>query len=240
MVENIKYEIALCDDSTEWLDDLEEKILSIMGDKCNINKFVLPERLIDFIVNNHVDILITDISMPGKDGIELAQILRENTTNLQIIFVTAYDYIEKVFKVKPVYYLEKPVKIKNLQEALRIAVDNIEGRGFITVTDQKKTFRICTDDIIYIESYQRKVHIFTEKEVYESFLKLDDLVDELPVNFVRSHKSFIVNMDKIKRVSNNQIETCNNVITPVPKAKYTAVKEEILNYWEFSKENKKS
>ena len=228
--------IALCDDNQLFLDAFAKTVSSLINEDHNILKFTNSSDLLDRIEDyssDCIDIVITDIEMPGLDGVNMAKELKKTQPRIQFIFVTNYtEYIQEVFSVNPIYYILKPVDKVKLAEALKKAIEQLSesDKKCFNITSKNKILRIRYDEIKYIESYSRKIIIHETKRNTELLMKLDDFEKELPPYFLRIHKSYSVNMNMIRSINNNRIELFSGEVIPVAKAKYPEIKKSILMF----------
>ncbi len=228
--------IAVCDDNPVFLKDIITLIDKVYTDEHTIISFSNAQALLSHIEDyseNCIDIIITDIEMPGMNGVSMAKALKPLYPRLQFIFITNYtDYIQDVFSVDPVYYILKPVDPQKLLEALEMAVAEIDAgnRNAINITSKKKVLRIRYDEIKYVESYMRTILVHEIRRNTEILMKLDDFQKQLPSFFIRTHKSYLVNMNMVRSISNNRIELFSGEIVPVAKAKFPEIKRTILHY----------
>lgn len=228
--------IAVCDDNPVFLKEIISTIDKVYPDKHSIFAFSNAQALISHIEDyseDCTDIIVTDIEMPGINGVNMAKSLRPLYPRLQFIFITNYtEYIQDVFTVDPIYYILKPVDPKKLVEALYKAVAAIDAgnRNAVNITSKKKVLRIRHDEIKYAESYKRTILVHELRRNTEVLMKLDDFQKMLPPHFIRTHKSYLVNMNMIRSISNNRIELFTGEIIPVAKAKFAEIKKEILHY----------
>lgn len=228
--------IAVCDDNPVFLKDIITLIDKVYTDEHTIISFSNAQALLSHIEDyneNCMDIIITDIEMPGMNGVSMAKALKPLYPRLQFIFITNYtDYIQDVFSVDPVYYILKPVDPQKLLEALEMAVAEIDAgnRNAINITSKKKVLRIRYDEIKYVESYMRTILVHEIRRNTEILMKLDDFQKQLPSFFIRTHKSYLVNMNMVRSISNNRIELFSGEIVPVAKAKFPEIKKTILHY----------
>ncbi len=169
-----------------------------------------------------VDVIFLDINMPGVDGVRLAELLREREQAPCVVFVTAYDHhAVDAFDVDAVDYLLKPVRIERLQRALakvsarqdtvnRVGDDpsgaeedaatrfldriSVEERGVYRV--------ISVDDILFFEAEDGIVVVQTAGQRYITDFSLKFLEQNLhPEQFFRSHRSYIVKLDRIDSIA---------------------------------------
>lgn len=228
--------IAICDDNKVFLDSLAQTVSSLVKEEHIIHKFTnsvdLLARIDDFS-GESIDIVLTDIEMPGLSGVNMAKELKNIQPRIQFIFVTNYtEYIQEVFSVNPVYYILKPVDENKLADALSKAINQLlenDKRCFNAIS-KNKVIRIRFDEIKYVESYSRKIIIHETRRNTELLMKLDDFENELPPYFLRIHKSYSVNMNMIRSINNNRIELFSGEVIPVAKAKYPEIKKSILRF----------
>ncbi|GGC13327.1 LytR/AlgR family response regulator transcription factor [Dyadobacter sediminis] len=179
---------------------------------------------LQYIQNQQADILFLDIQMPDLTGIELARILEKSGTRApRIIFTTAFNqYALDGFRVDALDYLLKPF---NYEEFLRAAsraqayvelLQKASSAGpaepkdeYLFLKVEYQLLRIAYDDILYMEGLKDyvKVHLKSDSKPVLSLTSLKALEEKLPVSkFMRVHRSFIVNLDKISAVTRNTIQ----------------------------------
>ena len=176
--------IAICDDNQIFLDDFAKTISSCIKEDHNILKFTNANDLLNRIEDysdESIDVVITDIEMPGMNGISMAKELKNLHPRIQFIFVTNYtEYIQEVFAVNPVYYILKPVDKNKLSEALEKATAELSelDKKCFNVTGKNKILRIRFNEIKYIESFSRKIIVHETRRNTELLMKLDDFEKE--------------------------------------------------------------
>ncbi len=158
------------------------------------------------IRNTPVDLIFLDIQMPELSGIEFARIIPKET---KIIFTTAFDqYALHGYKVNAIDYLLKPISYNDFIMSADKALEwfsslknktNDDGNRFIMIKSDYKLIRISLDDILYIEGQKDYVRIYMNNgEKIMSLINLKTLEQHLPEpEFMRTHRSYIVHMDKI-------------------------------------------
>jgi len=198
---------ALCDDNVSILSRLES-MLNFIFTKNDISAQIVlssgsPKELLDFAENNPVDVLILDINLKADiSGCDIADIIRKKNKDVYIIFLTGhFEYALVAYKYKTFDYLIKPITIERLEETvLRLLNDLEESQAkFLKFNN---TY-IKQDEINYIKKDGMKLVFCTPShnyEIYSSFSKIENC---LPENFVRCHKSYIINIDKIKHFATN-------------------------------------
>jgi two-component system, LytTR family, response regulator len=172
-------------------------------------------QAMELLENTEVDLLFLDIQMPGLSGLEFSRSLQGGP---KVIFTTAFEqYAFAGFKVDALDYLLKPVSYSEFLNAVNKAKrwyehteknTPPETRNSIFVKADYKLVQIEFNTILYIEGLKDYVKFClegNEKSVL-SLMSMKSLEENLPENrFMRVHRSFIVNLDKIKTIERNRI-----------------------------------
>jgi DNA-binding LytR/AlgR family response regulator len=177
-----------------------------------VKTFNNPEKLLADIPQLDFDLLISDIEMPGMDGLHLASLLQ----NKLIIFCTAYkDYAADAFNIDAVDYITKPVKIERLQKAVSKALERFEkpeaSKKFIQLNTDKGKTLLYFNQIQYIktalsDSRDKTVLLSDDSFLNLKNIKFDTLLKELPeADFCRVNKKEIVAVKAIKFFNHNEI-----------------------------------
>ena len=176
-----------------------------------------PMDAMEYLDKNNVDLIFLDIHMPDLTGIEFARILENRP---KIIFTTAYErYAIEGFKLEVVDYLLKPFGYEEFLKAARKAEkligmeksahDEVESNNeFLFLKSEYKIRRINFNDIKYIEGLKDyvKVYLSHEDKPILSLNSLKSLEAKLPeAKFMRVHRSFIVNLEKIDTIERSRI-----------------------------------
>jgi len=194
---------------------------------------------LEFITSDKADLVFVDINMPDLNGMDFVKSLKEKPG---IIFTTAYsEYALDGFKVDAIDYLLKPISYNDFLRAVnkaKLLLGNIEQKrdsakasaDHLFVKSEYKIMRIELSDIKYIESMHEyvRIHLVNEKPVM-TLLSMKTIEEQLPKEkFMRVHRSYIVNKEKIKVVERNRIIFDNNVYIPVSD-QYKSVFQEFIN-----------
>ncbi|HKI89706.1 MAG TPA: LytTR family DNA-binding domain-containing protein [Draconibacterium sp.] len=176
-----------------------------------------PMDAMEFLDKNNVDLIFLDIHMPDLTGIEFTRIL-ENPP--KIIFTTAYEkYALEGFKLEAVDYLLKPFGyeefLKSARKAEKLigleksAQDEVSANNeFLFLKSEYKIRRINFNEIKYIEGLKDYVKVYLQHEPKPilSLNTLKSLEAKLPSNkFMRVHRSYIVNLEKIDTIERSRI-----------------------------------
>lgn len=161
------------------------------------------------------DAAFLDVDMPVLDGIEAAKLILDINPKCLIVFVTAHEkYMQEAFELYAFDYMVKPFKLERLNhtvermkefmkdkvEVIREKVDAYSADLLLKVKDGLVVVR--PEEIIMIEREDRSSVIITEKEHYSINKTLNELEAILPKDeFLRTHKSYIIRLDKIEKMS---------------------------------------
>lgn len=203
---------VLCDDNINILNKLDSMLVSLFlkhdFDATVGFKSDKVEAILSYVKSNKVNVLILDINLHSSiTGLELAETVRKTNKSVYIVFTTGHlEYALIAYKVKTFDYIPKPLTIERLEETLlRLYNDMSNNPKKYLVLNSKIV--ISQEDILYIKKDGMKLVIYTTIKQYESYMSFAKIMDCLPENFVRCHKSYIVNVDNIKNV-----ETMSNII----------------------------
>jgi DNA-binding LytR/AlgR family response regulator len=162
-----------------------------------------------------VDLLFLDIQMPDLSGLEFSRTLKNGP---RIVFTTAFEeYAIQGFKVDALDYLLKPfsyeeflatvVKAKDWFQLIQQNKNLQKEEDVIFVKSEYKQVKIVLKDVLYFEGLKDYVKIYLEGQTRPilSLISLKLLEEELPSYFMRIHRSFIVNLNKIEAVERSQV-----------------------------------
>jgi two-component system, LytTR family, response regulator LytT len=179
------------------------------------------DKAVAEIEDRRPDLVLMDIMLKGKmSGIDAAGIIKDRF-GLPVVFLTAYaddDTLEKAKITEPYGYIMKPFKEKELQTTIEMAIykhekdvqvkrerdlyysiiENKESKDSIFVRADYRLNKVSFDDIFYVEALKDYVVINTSDNSYTTHTTMKEMVRILPPkDFVRIHRSFIVNLNKI-------------------------------------------
>lgn len=195
--------IAICDDEKAihtivkaYLEEWEKKNQKV----CELYHFYTGEQLLT--AEACWDVLLLDVCMPGMDGIETAKELNRMRRQYKIVMLTGMEEAFKdAFRIGAYRFVTKPVQKEELWEALDAVEQTMIGRQPVEGYRDKRRYEISQWDILYISGKDSQTEIYTEKFNYRSDCSLAEwekiLDDRL---FYRCHRSYIVNLSKIREL----------------------------------------
>ncbi len=232
---------VICDDNLNLLDKLSKILENIFVKNEFDAQIVLKtdntDTLLDFVNSTKTDVLILDINLKSnKSGLDIAKAVREKNKDIYIIFTTAHlEYAMLAYKVKTFDYIAKPITSDRLEDTIKRLFDDIKGlpKKYIKI-DSKNTI-VDAAEILYIKREGMKIVFHTESRDYDAYSSFNKIQFNLPNNFVRCHKSYISNINKIKDVEpvTNTI-TFNDGFTCDIGPKYKKSLMEVLNGYGIS------
>lgn len=166
-----------------------------------------------------VDLLFIDIQMPGITGLDFIRSLKHPPA---VIFTTAYpNYAIDAFDLDVVDYLLKPISVERFlravnklflrqsphslkEDAMERPAAHEEARQFFFIKSNQDLVKIAYADILFIEGLENYVKIHCAGKVIISFATMRSMEEMLaPYRFLRIHRSYIVNLDKVDTIKNN-------------------------------------
>jgi len=170
----------------------------------------------------HVDIIFLDINMPGLSGISFARSLKVSPL---IVFTTAYpEYAVEGFELDATDYLVKPYSFERFLKAVNRAMERLQEnknsdpeQGKILVKADKKLYALSFSEILLIEGQGDYIRIRTPGENLVVHDTIKNFLGNLPENeFMRIHKSYVVNLKHIEYIEGNQVRVGEHTIPVSP------------------------
>lgn len=232
------FKIAICDDeetSVRLNKALTEKILTENNIEFEIETFQdmreMTESLTKLTVAQPFNVLLCDILTTEMNGIEAAEKLRQLGEQLDIIFISStIDYAVEGYRVQALRYIQKPVDLEKLQEALLLSYHKYSCKEGIAVSVEGKSINIAFEEISYIESCGRDIEIHVQDKVLTTHIKISDMEKMLPQDFFRCHRSYIVNYNYMDSIERYQITMKDGDLVPVSQQLYAETKNRYLKY----------
>ncbi len=178
-----------------------------------LNSFQNPLKALEFLRDQQVDIVFCDIQMKELSGLSLVE-MKMGTT--QFIMTTAYEeYALKGYELNVCDYLLKPFSFERFLQSVNKAIGQIEHvqsaptlhheKDYMLIKADQKLNKIPYQEILYIEGLREYVNFWTNRKELITLESLKNLENNLPSNFVRVHKSFIVNSNKVESLYGNML-----------------------------------
>ncbi|MFL5787818.1 MAG: LytR/AlgR family response regulator transcription factor [Flavisolibacter sp.] len=176
-----------------------------------------------YIKTNPVDLIFLDINMPLLNGMELIRIL---SSKQKIIFTTAHsDYAADSYEYNALDYILKPISFERFMKAVTKAENYFELQSskdefktnedpYMFIKTDRRLIKINFSEILFFEAQKEYVNVHTATEKYLFYKRMKELEEQLPVNFIRIHHSYIINLNYIARIEGATV-TINNKEIPI-------------------------
>ncbi|MBO4636928.1 MAG: response regulator transcription factor [Clostridiales bacterium] len=227
---------AIVDDDEKIRRDTEKKISSYYGRE-NVSCFLFSDgdEIIRSIETGFTyDAVFLDIEMERTDGMSAAREIREISKGLPIVFLTSHtDMAMEGYEVSAFRFLGKPVEEDKLRKTLTDLELLIKKDNKITLTKDGEELVFPVKDLIYAEARNNCVRFVFTREEQEVRMKLGDAYDMLRQaggTFYKIHRSYIVNLARIKKVNTTDVLTDRGELLPIARGKAPDVKKALLEY----------
>ena len=185
------------------------------------------------------DILLLDIQMGGQDGVSLARELRAANESLVIIFITGVaDFIQEGYDVSALHYLMKPVDENKLLAVLDRAVQHVaKAEPQLLLPVEGETVRVPVGDVMYVESFAHYLEVGLAAALPQApsgiiTVKMPayKLEEQLGPNFVRCHRSYLVGMKHVSKITKTDVVLDSGKAIPLSRRMQAAVNEAFMAY----------
>lgn len=200
---------VICDDNPAVLNRLSKMLEAIfINNRIDAEiglKALNASDVINYLESHKVDVLILDINLKSEiTGCDIAEMVRKKNKDVYLIFTTGHlEYALIAYKYKTFDYLPKPIVDERLEETILRLMDDMKSTPsrFIKLNNNRTI--INQDEVNYIKKDGMKLVFCTNNRTYETYSSFNKIQGCLPDNFVRCHKSFIVNVKNISDINSN-------------------------------------
>ncbi|MDR0984654.1 MAG: LytTR family DNA-binding domain-containing protein [Ruminococcus sp.] len=228
------FKLAICDDDTVFLKKFGGLLTSYFKNqdiKIDIKMF---SKSTDFVLSDEIyDAVFLDIEMPETDGFGVAEKLNKKSRDTLIIFTSMHsNFVFKSFEYSPFGFLRKDEIETDLKPMLKRVIGVLKKRSYaLSFNTSENVVNLNSFEIYYIEVIKNTLIIHTETESYTTRKTLTQVEKELSdLNFVRSHKSFLVNCSKIYKLEKNSAVLDNKKVVPISRNFEKSVREKFFDY----------
>lgn len=231
------YTVFICDDidrDRKYLHELLLRYGKTTGCSFTCIEFGTGKEAVSAVEHGQqADIIFLDINMDGMDGIETSRRIRDFLPEVPIVLVTAYiNYALEGYKVKASRFLVKDDLEETIGECLDAILAEIGRKSpEMDFSFVEGRIHLKLDDIIYIETDAHVQVFHTIDKNFRVYKKLEDVEKELAsYGFIRAHKSFVVNLRYVTRISSYKIYLSTGMELSVPRNRYNEVKTQYAIY----------
>lgn len=180
-----------------------------------------------------IDFLFIDMEMPGLTGLDTLKKFREFDTNCIVIIISNYrSYILDSFEFEPFDFILKPLNNEKFNNTLKRGLEKHKrsSKKMIIYSDHKHII-LSYNDIISIESKSKNIYIHSIYGDFKVVKKLSYFIEKLePYGFLKTHKSFLINMDKVLYYEGNQFFLLNGYSADISYHRRSEIVKNFNNY----------
>lgn len=236
MIERFLMKIAICDDDIQFIEEvciLLEQWAKKHSLEVTLYRFTNGDDLILGHRNECMDLVFLDVIMPLLNGIDTAREFRSHNWMMPVVFLTSSrEFAVDSYEVKALNYLLKPLDegklFSVLEDFLKIFS---QSKAAFTAKTSFGFCKIVMEDVNYLEAQNRQVLVYlsdgTTIRIRELFSRCET-VFTLEAGFFKCHRSYIVNLNRVKQFTKTQLTT-GTAVVPISRNRYAAFKEAYFN-----------
>lgn len=233
----MSYRIAICDDSAQdaaFVQNVLDRWAAERHADIQVECFPSAESfLFCYEEDKAWDILLLDIEMGEMDGVTLAKKLRGDNESVQIVFITGFaDFVSEGYEVAALHYLVKPVREDKLFTVLdRAAAAVRKTERVVLLNADGEMLRLPVSEICYIEAFAHSVSVVTRKETLQMKQSISEMEQQLGADFVRCHRSYLVGLRHIARLSRAEVVLDSGKTLPLSRGAAPTVHKAFISYY---------
>lgn len=236
------YFIALCDDEIRELDKTENMLRAYMectGCNYTLERFSSADELLWAVREREYmpDLLLMDIYLPGKSGMEASRELRKMGVGCRIIFLTtSVEHALEAFRVDAAQYLVKPVREKEMASALDRIFEHMEKeqKKYLLLKIESRMCRVALRDIVFCEAQKKCQCMYlsdgTQLMLRMTMARIYEMLSAYP-EFSKAGISYIVNMEHIESLSAQEMHMDNGKKIYLPRGSYQILRKNYFSYY---------
>lgn len=227
------YSLAAVDDETELLElyiKMVEDWAQAHGVSLVTSVFSSAEEFL--FSEKSFDILFLDIGMGGKNGMELAHLIRQRDENVIIVFITGdAGYASEGYEVSAFHYLIKPVSGEKISEVLTRATKKLDaGARTIIIPQNGGKTKIAVDDVLYAEVFSHRILLYLKSHTEEFAMSISAMEKYLGDGFFRCHRSYIASLKHTRRITRTAVILANGIELPLARGLYDSANQAFIHY----------
>ena len=237
------YNIALCDDKGAELDKVETMLKNYQEEheeyEFQVERFTSAEEMLRRVRGDEYmpDLLLTDIYMDKKSGIEAAEELRDMGSDCRIIFLSvSREHAMEAFGVYASHYLVKPVSQEKFFTAMDLLLKDIkeERKRYLILQTKGRINRVALWDILYLEAQKRCQQVYLADgdtlTLRMTMTSLFEILSEYQ-EFVKVGAAYIVNLEHVKSLNAQEIKIDNGDAVHLPRGAYQVLREQYFDFY---------
>lgn len=230
--------IAICDDQGYDrinLKNILEKIAIKNNIIIKIEEFNSGRELLSVYQRDipKYDVVFLDMILGDSNGIDIAKrIIEFNESVKFIILSSSKEFILDGYEISAVNYIIKPPSIERIEKELLRAIEiSNSNEEFYEINKNGSKLLLKLNDIYYLEVEHRKINVYKKDDVINYYEKLENVERDLEEKgFKRCHRSYVINISKIKELKSNEVRLLNGKVIPIGRKYRESLKESFFNY----------
>lgn len=226
------FRIAICDESQTSSTDLMVCIKELAKEaslEAQVDVFRNFKSLGKAVMSERYQLLVLDTEVAGTGGVEYARLLRQTGYDAEIIFYTENPgHALEAYSVYPVGYMIKPTTKKKMRDLFRhVTRKYLKQPAVVLKTTDGEKLSLPVSEIWYIEVFRTELDVHCGNEVKTCVGSLTEVFEQLPRSgFYRSHRSYIVNLEYVSKMSKYAFTMQNGDKVTIAKNRYAEAKSE--------------
>lgn len=230
------YNFALCDDDAIFSAGFQKLLSEFSAARnldCRLTHFPDTRSLMKAVeMGKHYDLIFLDILLQSENGIDFAKLIRNQSWNTDIIFVTSSpEYALDGYEAAPLHYLLKPLEPEKLKNALERFLKKHDS-PMLSLGKPGGLLQVSVADILYFEIYGHDIIVHKKDGSRENCTgTLKDIESRLPaMTFVRPHRSYLIKIEEISEITRYQIRLSSGEMIPISKNLYNDVQGILIEF----------
>jgi len=232
--------VAICDDESKLCTQLEEQIERTAEEyifKCEIDIFFTGEKLCEYLENGKIyDVIFLDIELKTMNGVNVGETIRKRygMEVTQIVYISAKEkYALQLFKTRPLDFLIKPIHENAVVEVMQNVMEIIQKNEseLFEYHVGYDTYKRPIKEIIYFESVNRTVNIYSTQGIENFYSTLRDIMKQVNAfQFIRIHQSYLVNLNHVVKFEYEQVKLSNGECLTIAQARRKQVRNRVIKH----------
>ncbi len=226
--------IGICDDEEQYRAQIKllcSAFFDTQKQEFGFVEFTSGEEVLAY-QGDRIHLLFLDIEMPGMGGLEVLSRVRRNERIWRIVFVTSHKELKwETIDLKTLAFLEKPLEKAGVETCIKTVLRENRENIEISYRTLKGAGHILLDEVVFVQARGNYVSICSVKEEipgYDSIKTIEKQTDG--TDMVRTHKSYLANLQHVKKVNGEGLLMTNGAVVPVGRKYYASVKEAYYSF----------
>ena len=211
--------IVACDDERLWLEELEQQLRECFkqhGLQLELKLFTDGRECYEYLQHNSADVVFMDIFLEQGTSMEFIKQLREQGFGFKLVFLTtSNEFANESYVLDASYYLLKPLKYEQLEQALK-RCGVFEKDEYVVFDTGAQLVKIKPKNIIAVEVQDKYCYIHTSQKTYKVYSSINKVREQLTQDyFLLTYRSVLINMHYVEHMSSNSFLMSDGFEAPI-------------------------